>query len=132
MFHHKVTFHSPSALQTFTLRGRLVLPFRFIRETWKLLRMQFYVPNTDQVRDFLLFGKHKHAFYRVFPSVILLVIFQLQTYLVLSLIFKIWLTWSIHIFEEMLFKLLGCCWLPTFAVSTFWIKFSNFYWNSSS
>ena len=50
--------------------------------------MQVYAPNTDQVRDFLLFGKHKHAFYRVFPSVILLVIFQVKAYLVLSLIFK--------------------------------------------
>ena len=56
-----------------------------------------------------------------FQSAILDRTFRLVLHLIF-LLFMIWFSWLIHIFREMWFDVLVCCWLSTFVVTGFPIK----------
>ena len=83
----------------------------------------------DQVLKFLSFDKHEYTHW-IFRSVILISIFMLRVYVTFSLFCKIWLTESVFIFREQLFR--GTCFLlasNTLYYKFFLMKTSSLHWN---
>ena len=107
-------FRLPSPCET------CAFPFDFVlgRDPKNLFYYQREVENyTDQVPDFLWFDKQEYT-NGILRSVILVSIFMLRVYETFPLFLRIWLTESILIFREKLFKELTSYWLLTLYVTS--------------
>ena len=79
----------------FPVRKRPKKTFSIINMTLRTVRTRSPI--------FFLFDRHEYT-HGIFRSVILVIVFILQVYVTFSLFFKIWLTESILIFKESLFR----------------------------